>query len=150
MLNLTRLHLGIAHESQFQGLGIRSVARLKWRTRELLTCFAAAIRFLPFIGLSRRIMDRIDLVPLTLRFLARAQLLRESTQFFRSAPRLPHDTSYLSCSGPRSRVFFAKSCLVGVAVDKSGEAEVVCCACHSLLHPGKPTVRATKGVTRIG
>jgi len=23
MLNLTRLHLGIAHESQFQGLGIR-------------------------------------------------------------------------------------------------------------------------------
>src|SRR5262245_51840397 len=24
MLNLTRLHLGIAHESQFQGLGIRS------------------------------------------------------------------------------------------------------------------------------
>src|SRR6516162_11523019 len=25
MLNLTRLHLGIAHESQFQGLGIRSL-----------------------------------------------------------------------------------------------------------------------------
>jgi hypothetical protein len=25
MLNLTRLHLGIAHESQFQGLGIRAV-----------------------------------------------------------------------------------------------------------------------------
>ena len=24
MLNLTRLHLGIAHESQFQGLGISS------------------------------------------------------------------------------------------------------------------------------
>src|SRR5262249_3685095 len=27
MLNLTRLHLGIAHESQFQGLGIRSSPR---------------------------------------------------------------------------------------------------------------------------
>src|SRR5262249_23484055 len=27
MLNLTRLHLGIAHESQFQGLGISSTER---------------------------------------------------------------------------------------------------------------------------
>jgi hypothetical protein len=42
-LNLTRLHLGIAHESQFQGLGIR------WRRRrpgDLFICdkelFAAA------------------------------------------------------------------------------------------------------------
>ena len=26
MLNLTRLHLGIAHESQFQGLGISHLA----------------------------------------------------------------------------------------------------------------------------
>jgi hypothetical protein len=38
-------------------------------------------------------MDQIDLAPLTLRFLARVQLLRESTQFFRSALRLPHDTN---------------------------------------------------------
>src|SRR5262245_45706659 len=32
MLNLTRLHLGIAHESQFQGLGIRGLpgARRKY------------------------------------------------------------------------------------------------------------------------
>jgi len=29
MLNLTRLHLGIAHESQFQGLGISS-SRVDW------------------------------------------------------------------------------------------------------------------------
>jgi hypothetical protein len=28
MLNLTRLHLGIAHESQFQGLGIKSAQAL--------------------------------------------------------------------------------------------------------------------------
>jgi hypothetical protein len=27
MLNLTRLHLGIAHESQFQGLGISALLR---------------------------------------------------------------------------------------------------------------------------
>jgi hypothetical protein len=74
---------------------LRSVARLKWRTRESLTCFAAAIRF---IELSRQIMDQIDLAPLTLRFLARVQLLRESTQLFRSAPHLPHDTSYF-CGG---------------------------------------------------
>jgi hypothetical protein len=40
-------------------------------------------------------MDQIDLAPFTLRFLARVQLLRESTQLFRSAPHLPHDTSYL-------------------------------------------------------
>jgi len=33
MLNLTRLHLGIAHESQFQGLGIsRALQRLLART----------------------------------------------------------------------------------------------------------------------
>src|SRR5258708_31532850 len=43
-------------------------------------------------------MDQIDLAPFTLRFLARVQLLRESTQLFRSAPHLPHDTSYLSCA----------------------------------------------------
>ena len=41
-------------------------------------------------------MDQIDLALLTLRFLARARLLRESTQLYRSAPHLPHDTSYLS------------------------------------------------------
>jgi hypothetical protein len=41
-------------------------------------------------------MDQIDLAPLTLRFLARVQLLRESTQLFRSAPHLPHDTSYFA------------------------------------------------------
>ena len=60
-----------------------------------MICFAAAIRF---IELSRRIMDQIDLAPLTLRFLARFQLLRESTQLYRSAPHLPHDTSYF-CGG---------------------------------------------------
>jgi len=31
MLNLTRLHLGIAHESQFQGLGI-----MAWTTPTLV------------------------------------------------------------------------------------------------------------------
>src|SRR6516164_1346888 len=30
MLNLTRLHLGIAHESQFQGLGISSHLSVRW------------------------------------------------------------------------------------------------------------------------
>jgi len=39
-------------------------------------------------------MDQIDLAPFTLRFLARVQLLRESTQLFRSAPHMPHDMSY--------------------------------------------------------
>src|SRR5262249_10367457 len=29
MLNLTRLHLGIAHESQFQGLGIRHCGNVR-------------------------------------------------------------------------------------------------------------------------
>ena len=43
-------------------------------------------------------MDLIDLAPLTLRFLARVQLLRESMQLYRSAPHLPDDTSYLSCA----------------------------------------------------
>src|SRR5262245_25567540 len=33
MLNLTRLHLGIAHESQFQGLGIQARAGSSSRTR---------------------------------------------------------------------------------------------------------------------
>ena len=41
-------------------------------------------------------MDQIDLAPFTLRFLARVQLLRESTQLFRSAPHLLHDTSCLN------------------------------------------------------
>jgi len=41
-------------------------------------------------------MDQIDLALLTLRFLARVQFLRESTQLYRSAPHLLHDTSYLS------------------------------------------------------
>jgi hypothetical protein len=40
-------------------------------------------------------MDQIDLALLTLRFLARAQFLRESAQLFRSAPHLLHDTSCL-------------------------------------------------------
>jgi hypothetical protein len=39
-------------------------------------------------------MDLIHLAPLTLRFLARVRPLRESTQLFRCAPQLPHDTSY--------------------------------------------------------
>jgi len=30
MLNLTRLHLGIAHESQFQGLGINGLGVAGW------------------------------------------------------------------------------------------------------------------------
>jgi hypothetical protein len=38
-------------------------------------------------------MDQIDLALLTLHFLARVQRLRESTQLFRSAPHMPHDTS---------------------------------------------------------
>ena len=41
-------------------------------------------------------MDQIDLAPFTLRFLARVQLLRESTQLFRSTPHLLHDTSCLN------------------------------------------------------
>jgi hypothetical protein len=49
--------------------------------------------------LSRRIVDQIDLAPLTFRFLGRVQLLRESTKLFWSAPHLLHDTSYLSCAG---------------------------------------------------
>jgi hypothetical protein len=75
---------------------LKSVVRLKWRTRESLTCFAAAIRFLCFIGSSRRIVDQIDLALLTHRFLARAQFLREGAQLFRSAPHLLHDTSCLN------------------------------------------------------
>ena len=43
-------------------------------------------------------MDQIDLALLLLRFLPRVQFLRESAQLFRSAPHLPHDTSYLSCA----------------------------------------------------
>jgi hypothetical protein len=38
-------------------------------------------------------MDQIDLAGLTLRFLALVQLLRESTELFRFAPRLPRDPS---------------------------------------------------------
>ena len=41
MLNLTRLHLGIAHESQFQGLGIISL---------ICTCFSAFFFFVFPIG----------------------------------------------------------------------------------------------------
>jgi hypothetical protein len=44
-------------------------------------------------------MDQIDPAPLTLRFLARVRLLRESTQLFRCAPQLPHDTSYFLSFG---------------------------------------------------
>src|SRR5258707_14921183 len=36
MLNLTRLHLGIAHESQFQGLGISPKTKLDGKTKELM------------------------------------------------------------------------------------------------------------------
>src|SRR5262245_49396860 len=43
MLNLTRLHLGIAHESQFQGLGIRETLMSRGR--------AAATRPVRFCGL---------------------------------------------------------------------------------------------------
>ena len=46
MLNLTRLHLGIAHESQFQGLGIKSVARLKWQHLPINICVARNRSFL--------------------------------------------------------------------------------------------------------
>jgi len=77
----------------------RYVAPLKWQTRESLTYFAAAIRFLCFIGLSRWIMDQIDLALLTLRFWARVQFPRASAQLFRSAPHLLRDTSCLSCAG---------------------------------------------------
>jgi hypothetical protein len=38
-------------------------------------------------------MDQIDLVLLTLRVLALVQLLRESRELFRFAPRLPRDPS---------------------------------------------------------
>jgi hypothetical protein len=38
-------------------------------------------------------MDQIDLVLLTLRVLTLVQLLRESTELFRFAPRLPRDPS---------------------------------------------------------
>jgi hypothetical protein len=44
-------------------------------------------------------MDQIDLAPLTLPFLARVQLLRESTQLFRCAPQLLPDTSYFLSLG---------------------------------------------------
>jgi hydrogenase/urease accessory protein HupE len=40
MLNLTRLHLGIAHESQFQGLGITPYGR--WVARVAGVACAAA------------------------------------------------------------------------------------------------------------
>ena len=81
----------------------KSVARLKWRTQESLTCFAAVIQFLCFIGSRRRIVDQIDFALLTLRFLARVQFLRESTQLYRSAhPHLLHDTSLLELRGCRS------------------------------------------------
>jgi len=43
MLNLTRLHLGIAHESQFQGLGISAGV-----TTGLLGVFASTVRIGPF------------------------------------------------------------------------------------------------------
>jgi hypothetical protein len=36
MLNLTRLHLGIAHESQFQGLGISARYTLEEAARTFL------------------------------------------------------------------------------------------------------------------
>src|SRR5215471_9987857 len=88
----------LLNQRTFSNALLRYAARLKWRTRESLICFAAAIRFLSFIGLSRRIVDQIDLALLTLCCLARVQFLRESTQLFRSARHLPHDTSYLSCA----------------------------------------------------
>ena len=48
-------------------------------------------------------MDQIDFALLTLRFLARVQFLRESTQLYRSAhPHLLHDTSLLELRGCRS------------------------------------------------
>src|SRR5262245_10081119 len=43
MLNLTRLHLGIAHESQFQGLGIRR-DREGWHRAALIRCRVLAAK----------------------------------------------------------------------------------------------------------
>jgi len=40
MLNLTRLHLGIAHESQFQGLGIKRFFREMLGLYPIPNCFA--------------------------------------------------------------------------------------------------------------
>ena len=49
MLNLTRLHLGIAHESQFQGLGIRELIVLFVVSSTLtLAVFFLALLLLPF------------------------------------------------------------------------------------------------------
>ena len=50
-------------------------------------------------------MDQIDLALLTLRFLARVQLLCESMQLFRSAPHLLHDTSCLAARGEVAQVY---------------------------------------------
>ena len=48
MLNLTRLHLGIAHESQFQGLGIRRVRMpLSFGTRSVIVVPAKAGTYIP-------------------------------------------------------------------------------------------------------
>src|SRR6185369_11407179 len=49
MLNLTRLHLGIAHESQFQGLGISRCGK----SREL-ACGANAAPAAPAVAILRR------------------------------------------------------------------------------------------------
>ena len=56
MLNLTRLHLGIAHESQFQGLGITLLASTKVNLA-LLSCRGScdgARVLLPFVALRRK------------------------------------------------------------------------------------------------
>src|SRR5258707_14520452 len=47
MLNLTRLHLGIAHESQFQGLGISAdfVAEVADESRKLRGRSAGAVAY---------------------------------------------------------------------------------------------------------
>jgi hypothetical protein len=44
-------------------------------------------------------MDQIDLALLRLHLSARVQLLRESTQLFRSAPHIPYDTSCFELRG---------------------------------------------------
>src|SRR5438132_13467201 len=40
MLNLTRLHLGIAHESQFQGFGITPSRGVMWNASSRYVCTA--------------------------------------------------------------------------------------------------------------
>ena len=114
-----------------------------------MICFAAAIRFLSFIGLSRWIVDQIDLALLTLRFLARVQILRESTQLFRCAPRLPHDTSYLSCAGSQRRC--GRSLSAASPATKKGRCRLHGGASGSgaVRHAGRTVRRSHAGRRRV-